>query len=305
MSAIRAGQVGWIGTGKMGAPMASHLAAAGVAIQVFDTRPASYAALLGDRVLAADSIEQIGRGCDVVFTSIPDDSVLLSVIEGDGKHPGLAASMARGAILVETSTVSPGASQRASECLVAAGVRYVCAPVSGSTAIAQSGGLTVLASGDRTAWDEVEELLARYSARRFWLGEGDAARYMKLVLNTLVGATASVLGEALLLGERGGLTRADMMNVILESAVSSPLLKYKTDTVTGLDRSPAFRLDQMVKDFSLIIDAARNEDLELEVATLIFDQYQAANAEGRAGEDFFALVDWIGEAATGRQGSAG
>lgn len=305
MSATKAGPVGWIGTGKMGAPMVAHLAGSGQALQVFDARPASYAALLTETVTAAPGIEAIGQNCGVVFTSIPDDSALIAIVEGQGGSGGLARSMAAGSILVETSTVSPEASQQAARALQAAGIRYVRAPVSGSTSIAQAGGLTVLASGDKSAWDEVETLLAQYSARRFWLGEGDAARYMKLVLNTLVGATASVLGEALLLGERGGLSRADMMDVILESAVTSPLLKYKKDTVVGLDTDPAFQLDQMVKDYSLIIAAARKENIEMEVAELVLEQYQTAAQAGRAAQDFFALVDWIGDAAHPRQDSAG
>ncbi len=297
MAATTTAGVGWIGTGKMGAPMALHLLRAGIALQVQDANPASCAGLVAAGATQAADSDSLARGCRIVFTSIPDDQALLALVEGRGALQGLARSLAPGSLLVETSTVSPEASQRVGQVLAAAGLGYVCAPVSGSTAIAQAGRLTVLASGDAAAWAEVEPILALYSARRFWLGAGDGARYMKLVLNTLVGATASVLGEALLLGEKGGLTRPQMMEVILESAVTSPLLTYKKDTVVGTETLPAFRLDQMVKDFSLILAAARQERIELEVSALILQQYQAAAQAGRAGQDFFALVDWIADAA--------
>lgn len=296
MSSVTERLVGWIGVGKMGAPMARHLAAAGVSLQVFDMRPASYVDLLGDKVVAANSIQLVGASCDIVFSSIPDDAVLLSLVEGETGDKGLAASMPSGSILVETSTVSPEASQRVASQLEAKGIGYVRAPVSGSTALAQTAGLTVLASGPRAHYDAVEPLLALFSKRRFWLGNGDGARYMKLVLNTMVGATASILGESLRLGEHGGLSRKDMMEVILESAVTSPLLEYKKGTIVGTDPETAFRLDQMVKDFSLIVAAARRENIELDVANLILEQYQQAAQNGRAGEDFFALIDWIAEA---------
>lgn len=305
MAATGTGQVGWIGTGKMGAPMALHLVRASVAMMVHDAVAGSCAPLVeAGAKLAADG-DSLGRACDLVFTCIPDDAALIAVIEGQAPTLGLARTMAPGSILVETSTVSPEASQRVGRALGARGIRYVCAPVSGSTAIAQAGKLTVLASGDAQAWAEVEPLLAHYSARRFWLGASDAARFMKLVLNTMVGATASVLGEALLLGERGGLSRAQMIEVILESAVTSPLLAYKKDTITGAQTEPAFRLDQMVKDFSLILAAARKEQVELEVAALILQQYRAAAQAGRAGQDFFALVDWIADAGVPDEDRAG
>lgn len=297
MSAIGTGQVGWIGTGKMGAPMAMHLARAGLPLQVHDSNPTSCTGPISEGATLAQDCDSLGQGCSVVFTCIPDDAALIAVVEGHGAIKGLARSMARGSILVETSTVSPEASQQVARVLEAAGIRYICAPVSGSTAIAQAGKLTVLASGDVSAWPEVEPMIVLYSARQFWLGPSDAARYMKLVLNTLVGATASVLGEALLLGEKGGLSREAMMDVILESAVSSPLLAYKKQTVIGAETAPAFRLDQMVKDFSLILAAAKQEHIEMEVAALILQQYRAAAHAGREGQDFFALVDWIADAA--------
>lgn len=305
MSVTKARQVGWIGTGKMGAPMAMHLARAGVALQVHDANAASCAGLVAAGARQMSDSDSLGRACAVIFTCIPDDSSLLALVEGRGATQGLARSMAQGSILIETSTVSPEASQRVSRGLSTAGIRYVCAPVSGSTTIAQAGKLTVLASGDEGAWAEVEPLVEHYSARRFWLGASDTARYMKLVLNTLVGATASVLGEALLLGEKGGLTRTQMMDVILESAVASPLLHYKKETVVGADATPAFRLDQMVKDFTLILAAARQAHIEMEVAALIQRQYRDAAQAGREGQDFFALVDWIADAALSDRHRAG
>lgn len=288
--------VGWIGAGKMGAPMAAHIVGAGHDLTVLDARPEACEELVGLGAKLADRIQGLGEACEIVFSSIPDDKVLIALVEGDDGAPGLADTMMPGSVLVETSTVSPEASDQVANALAARDIRYVCAPVSGSTAVAKAAKLTVLASGDKSGFDDALPLISRYSSRQFWLGEGGSARYMKLVLNTMVGATASILGEALALGEKGGLSRAAMMEVILESVVASPLIGYKKETVVNHDLTPAFRLDQMVKDFSLIISAAQRERIELEVCDLILRQYQRASASGRADQDFFALVDWLEEA---------
>lgn len=279
--------VGWIGVGKMGAPMAGHLLKGGIDVTVFDARPENSAAMEERGARTAESIEAVGSACNVIFTSIPDDTALASVVTT------LAPAMRKNAILIDTSTVSPKASSEAARVLADHGLRYLRAPVSGSTTIAAAANLTILASGDESAWKEVEPLVTLFSSERLYLGPADEARFMKLVLNTLVGASASVLGEAILLGEHGGLDRAQMMDVILKSAVSSPLLGYKRETVVVDASEPAFRLDQMVKDFSLILAAAKSEHIDMDVSALILKQYEAAAQDGMEGRDFFALVDWI------------
>ena len=158
--------------------------------------------------------------------------------------------------------------------------------------MAENASLTILASGDKAAWDAALPFLEAVSAKRFMLGMGDEARYMKLVINTLVGASSAILAEALSLGERGGLARSDMMQVICESAVASPLFRYKTAAVVADDYAPAFSVEQMIKDFSLIADAARHEKVPLMVNGLILEIYRAAANSGLGEEDFFSLVKW-------------
>ena len=154
-------------------------------------------------------------------------------------------------------------------------------------------GLTALASGDAAAWETVSPLIDVLAARKFYLGPGEEARYMKLVLNALVGAMASVLGEALVLGEKGGLSPAQMMEVIGQSAVASPLLEYKREMIARMDFSPAFSVHQMIKDFTLITDAARDKQVPMFVANLILQQYTAASNAGYSEKDFFALFEWM------------
>jgi 3-hydroxyisobutyrate dehydrogenase len=161
--------------------------------------------------------------------------------------------------------------------------------------MAENATLTILASGSEPAWQAVLPYLKMMSQRQFHLGSGEEARYMKLVINTLVGGLSALLAEALSLGQSGGLSRASMMEVIGESAVASPLLKYKMATVVADDFSPAFTVAQMIKDFTLISDAAREKGVPLLTTGLILEQYRAAANAGLKDEDFFALVKWHSE----------
>ncbi len=283
--------IGWIGAGKMGAPMIRNLLAAGTKVAVTEPDRQVIRDLERAGAVNAGSLDQHSRN-DVVFSTLPNDKVLREVVLGTQAATGLIHHMTRGSIFVEMSTVSPGCSAEIAAALRECGVAYLRAPLSGSTALAEKAALTVLASGDQAAWTTVLPMIRLLSARQFYLGAGEEARYMKLVINTLVGASSAILAEAVALGESGGLSRASMMDVICESAVASPLFKYKSDAVVSDDYAPAFTIAQMIKDFSLISDAGRANGVPLLTTGLILELYRAAANSGLRDQDFFALVKW-------------
>ena len=283
---------GWIGVGKMGNPMATRLIEAGHALTICDPLAENRASLVARGASIASTAGELVQRCTVIFSTIPNDAVLSALIWGD-ESAGLLAQIPAGAIFVEMSTVSPQLSEKIARELALRGVAYLRCPVSGSTTLARSGKLTVLASGDQAAWDALSETLDLLAARKFYLGTGEEARYMKLVLNTLVGATAAILGEALVLGEAGGLTAPAMMEVIAESAIASPLIRYKKEMIEMMDFSPAFSVLQMMKDFTLITEAGRDKQIPMFAANMILQQFIAAANAGDSQQDFFALFDWM------------
>lgn len=285
---------GWIGAGKMGAPMIRNLLAENFSVRVTEPSASQLDALVAAGATAASSLSSHDTS-DIVFATLPNDRVLLDVVLGTKEKPGLAATMAKGSSFVEMSTVSPECSERIATAFEKRGVNYLRAPISGSTALAEQRNLTILASGDKAAWDVGLPAFKVMSTRQFYLGEGDEARFMKLVLNTLVGASSALVSEALALGASGGLSRKSMMDVISESAVASPLLKYKADAIVAGDYTPAFTIEQMIKDFSLISDAARSKGVPLFATNLILELYRAAANAGLQEQDFFALVKWHSE----------
>ena len=281
-------RVGWAGIGKMGAPMSRRVLEHGYPLSVYEPLPENRASVVAQGADVAHSLEDLVEVSAVIMLTIPNDAILRQLTLGPA---ALADLLKPGQILVEMSTVSPELSAEVAETLSRKNVAYLRAPVSGSTVTASSGMLSVMVSGPEADYRKVEPILASFSSKQFYLGEGEEARYLKLVLNALVGATAALLGEALTLGLKGNLSVETMLNVICESAVASPLISYKRDLLVNRNFDPAFSVSQMMKDFDLILGAAKSDHVPMYLASMIRQQYEAAYADGLAEKDFFVLFE--------------
>jgi 3-hydroxyisobutyrate dehydrogenase-like beta-hydroxyacid dehydrogenase len=263
----------WIGLGKIGLPMAARLAKAGFEVRGFDIDPARRAAAEKRGI----AISEKTAGAKLVFTSMPSGEALLQLVKelrlGD-------------ALLVETSTISPEASKQVAETVGP----YLRSPISGSTTLAESGTLTVFASGPRAAFEQARPALAAFSRAQIWLGEGEEARYAKLAVNLMVAVTAGMMGEALALATRGGIDWQAILEVIGESAVASPLVKYKLDPLKRRDFTPAATNALVKKDLDLIVAAAAAAGVPVPLAQHMQSIYRDMLAAGRADEDFFSVA---------------
>ncbi len=279
--------IGWIGLGKMGTPIVRNLLAAGFDVTVYDVDAARVeeAVRLGAR--RAEDVASVGRSAPLVFSIIPDDAVLRKIALG--AH-GVIENAHDGTVYIDMSTVSPTASGEVRDAARKRGMGYICAPVSGSTVLADKAQLTVFASGPQGAYARALPVFQAMSARQYYVGEDQQARYLKLAINHLVGSTAVLLAEALTLGTKGGLDWAEMLEVIGESVAASPLVKYKLDPLKKRDFSPAFSSRQMLKDMSLVVDAGAQAGVPMTAAALVREQF-ARYAEGDGADlDFFSIV---------------
>ncbi len=274
----------FVGVGKMGLPMAGHLAAAGHAVSVFDPAPArcELAAAKGLAVVA-DLARAIATA-PVILSSLPDDAALLQVA-GD-----VAAHARAGAVWIDTSTVSPEASRAAAERAGARGVACLRAPVSGNSAMAERAALTVFVSGPRAAYEANEPLFACWGPQRFWLGEDEQARVAKLAVNLLIVGTSTMLAEALALGERGGLERQALWDVVEASAAASPIVRAKAPALRAHDYTPTFTVDQMRKDVALIRAAAAALQVPTPVADVAAAALERAADRGANGDDYAVVI---------------
>lgn len=269
-------KIAWIGVGKLGHPMAGHAGAAHD-LTVFDTVEANAAAFPS----RAQSVTDAVRDAAVVFSTIPNDAVLRAVAAE--ARPAMASD----AVFVDMSTVSPGASE---EVAAMEGGPYLRAPVSGSVSHAEKGILTTLCSGPREAFERVRPIFESFSTNVYHVGEAEEARYLKLVINNMVGATSALLAESLTLGRKGGLDWKTMLDVINDSAVASPLVKYKVGPLTERDFAPAFTTTQMIKDVSLVVDAAQAVGTQTPLAEKTLAMMRETAEAGMGEEDFVATV---------------
>jgi len=280
-------RIGWIGIGKMGSPMARAVLSAGYAVTVLEPLIENRASTVAAGAGVADSIEELAARSDVILTTVAQDDVLHDLVFGDG---GLAQHLASRHVFVDVSTVSPRLSAEIGDVLAARAVDYLRAPVSGSTATAQSAQLTAMVSGPKRAWALVKPVLACFAARQFWVGEREEARYLKLAINVLVGGTSALLAEALAVGRAGGLPVSVLMDVICQSAVGSPLLAYKHQAIVGNDFDPSFSISQMIKDFELICEVVRQTDGPAELSEAVRRRFEAARRRGLGDRDYFVVT---------------
>ncbi len=264
--------IGWLGLGKIGLPMAARLVKAGFEVRGYDVDAVRRELAAGRGIEVTENLE----GAELLFTSMPTEGALLQLV------PELKGT----ALLVETSTIGPDTSKKVAETVGP----YLRSPISGSTTLAEAGTLTVFASGPRAAFEKARPALAAFSKAQIWLGEGEQARYAKLAVNLMVAVTAGMMGEALALATRGGIGWEAMLDVIGESAVGSPLVKYKLDPLKRRDFSPAATNALVKKDLDLIVAAAQAAGVPVPLAEHMHAVYKEMLSSGRAEDDFFSVA---------------
>lgn len=273
-----------VGVGKMGLPMAGHFHAGGHAVTVSDADTPRLELARGQGLQVAEDAGAAMAMADIIVSSLPNDAALRQVVAQ------VAVSARRGSIYIDTSTVSQQASAEGAQLLAKAGVAYLRTTVSGNNKMAESAQLTVMASGPRAAYDAALPLLKLLGPHQFYLGEGEQARLMKLVVNLMIAQTSAMLSEALTLGRKGGLDWGDMWQVLGASAVASPIVKAKAVQLGARDFAPTFTVEQMIKDLDLILDAGCAVHAPLPQTALTHQLMHAAVAQGDGQDDYAAII---------------
>ena len=284
---LASNHVAFIGLGKMGLPMSALLARAGYAVLAYDRSETQSVAARGQGISIAGSATEAVGGRPLAITSLPDDAALRAVMLGP---QGIVQAMAPKSILIETSTVSAEVS---AEVAVAAGARevaYLRAPMSGNASIVHTGALTCFVSGPREAFDTVKPLLATFTRAQTYLGANEEARYAKLAVNLMIAASAVMMAESLALARKGGIAWQDILNVFDDSAIASPMVKYKTTPLRSRDFESTFSCRQMAKDLDLILAAGHAVGVPLQLAAQVRETYAALIAHGDGEDDFISTV---------------
>ena len=275
--------MGLIGLGNMGSAIAERLLASGCDLTVHNRTPEKAESLRPQGAKVARAAAELAADVDLVLTSLADDAALESVAAD-------VASAARpGTVLVDLSTVSPGASARVAALAEEAALLYLRAPVSGNPSVVRAGNLTFIVSGPREARERAEPVLLTIGRALHDVGEEEQARVVKLAVNLVIGGLAELMAEALVLSEASGVSRAALLETLGDSAAGAPFVKYKTEPLLRDDYSATFTTRLMEKDVDLMLEEAAASGLHLPLAAEIKARIRSAIDAGYGDDDFMAL----------------
>jgi 3-hydroxyisobutyrate dehydrogenase-like beta-hydroxyacid dehydrogenase len=287
-------KAGFIGLGHMGNPIAGRLLAHGYHVSVYDTDPVKTQAIAKQGAGVAKNVVELARTCDVLLSSLINDEVVRSVYSGP---EGVFAAARSGTVVLEMSTISPESSRELHRLGKQKGIEVLDVAVSGSTPAAEQGTLTLLVGGNQELFDAAAPIFQVVAKQYFLLGGPGSGTTMKLVVNTLLGVGMQAIAEAVVLGEKSGLDRGRLLEVLSKTAVIASAHVGKLARVANNDYSPQFPLRLMNKDFQLILEAAAREHLSLPATEAAFRVNSDELARGKD-EDFSAVL-WRMEEAAG------
>jgi 3-hydroxyisobutyrate dehydrogenase-like beta-hydroxyacid dehydrogenase len=288
-------RLGWIGTGRMGSVLASRLLEHDCDLTVYNRTRAKAEPLAkrGARIVdrPADLADR-----DMVIISVAGSRDFVEVMTG---AQGLLANGDHvPSMVIDTSTVSMDVSQAIREKAAELGSTLLAAPVSGNPKVARAGKLSLAVSGPRQAFEQALPYLKMLGKSVTYVGEGEAARLVKICHNLILGVVTQILAETTVLAERGGIPRADYLEFINGSVMGSTFTRYKTPAFVGLDFTPTFTGHLLRKDFELGLDAARQLNVPLPVAALTHQIVVSLIGNGLGEGDFAALLELEARAAS-------
>jgi 3-hydroxyisobutyrate dehydrogenase len=281
-------RIGFIGLGVMGSGMASRLAESGYDVTVYNrTRSkADEVAELGARV--AETPSEAAREAEVVMMSLADQHVVESIVFGE---EGVMSTLAKGGYVVDMSTVPPGFARDLGERAVASGHRALDACVLGAPFHARSGELRVMVGGEEADFDALSGIFETIGKEVTYLGGNGMGATMKLVLNMLMGVQMPALAEAVVFGERAGLPRDKILDMIAKSGYSSPVMAFRCMLMgqRAFD-NPSFKLGLMRKDMMLVLDECKELGVPLPVSETAYAMLTAARQQGLGDLDVAAML---------------
>src|SRR6201981_1682604 len=245
--------LGFAGVGYMGRPIARRLLESGFKLTAYDRDQSKAEELIQYGGKVALSVSELSSNCNVVLSCLPSDEAVLDIYRGPD---GVFASARPGSRVIDLSTVYPETSQELSKRGSERGLDVLDVTMSGSSPAAENGLLTLFGGGNKDCFESAESIFRVIAKKYFHLGPSGSGATMKLVVNTLLGIGMQAIAEAVALGEKAGLDRNRLLDVLSQTAVVAPAHAGKLQRARKSDYSPQFPIRLMNKDFRLIFNLA-------------------------------------------------
>jgi 3-hydroxyisobutyrate dehydrogenase-like beta-hydroxyacid dehydrogenase len=286
--------LGFIGLGVMGGRMVKRLLDAGHSITGYNRTKSKAQWLLDAGMKWADSPRAVAEPCDLVLSMIANNSALRAVTEGSD---GILAGLRAGKIYVEMSTVSPAAIRGLAKQVEAKGADMLDAPVSGSSITLEEGKLSFMVGGKREVFEKVLPYLQAIGPKATYVGGHGLAASMKIATNLSLAVQMLAFSEGLLLAEKSGIARATAVEVLLNSVMASPMVKYRGPFVLKMPDEAIFDVNMMQKDLLLALEMGRQLDVPLPTTAVTNQMLTTTRAMGMADKDFAVMFEALAKMA--------
>src|ERR671918_2448532 len=280
--------VGFAGLGVMGSRMAKRLLDAGHEVRGWNRTKEKGAWLVDAGMRWSETPRAVAETSEITFSMLTDTEALRAVTGGDD---GILAGLGSGKVYVDMSTVSPAASREIAEEVAARGASMLDAPVSGSVITLEEGRLSIMVGGDPETVARAEPVLRDIGPKVTRVGGNGQAALMKIATNLSLAVQMLSFSEGVLLAERGGISREDAVEVLVNSVIASPMVKYRGPFVLGMPEEAWFDVDMMQKDLLLALEMGRDLDVPLPTTAVTNELLTAARGMGLAGEDFAVIFE--------------
>jgi 3-hydroxyisobutyrate dehydrogenase-like beta-hydroxyacid dehydrogenase len=280
--------LGFVGLGVMGSEMVSRLLSKGHTVTGYNRTRAKAQRLIDRGMKWGDSPRAVCAAADVTFTMVTNEKALAAIMEGP---EGILSAVASGKFLIDMSTVNPHYSRSVAAKARAKGADMIDAPVSGSVITLQEGKLSVMVGGRRETFDRLKPILDDIGPKVTYVGDNGLALSMKIATNLSLAVQMMAFCEGVLLAEKSGIAREVAVDVLTNSAIASPMIKYRGPFVLTMPAEAWFDVNMMQKDMMLALDMGRALDIPLPTTAVANEFLTAARGMGFAQQDFAVVFE--------------
>jgi 3-hydroxyisobutyrate dehydrogenase len=287
-------KLGFVGLGVMGGELVNRLLTKGHSVTGYNRTRAKAEWLVKAGMHWANSPREVAAAADVVFSMVTNSAALQAIVEGPD---GILAGLTPGKVYVDISTVSPEYSRAVATKVREKGADMVDSPVSGSVITLQEGKLSVMVGGRKETFEKIKPLLLDIGPKVTYVGDNGLALVMKIAANLSLAVQMLAFSEGVLLAEKSGISRTVAVEVLTNSAIASPMVKYRGPFVLELPKEAWFNVNMMQKDMLLALELGRKLDVPMPSTAVTNEFLTAARGMGLVEEDFAVVFDVLAQMA--------
>jgi 2-hydroxy-3-oxopropionate reductase len=281
--------IGFIGLGIMGKPMAKNLLKAGHKLVVYDIVDASVRELVEAGATAGSSAKDVASRNQLIITMLPNSPHVKTAVLGKN---GVIEGAAPGSVLVDMSSIAPLASREVAAALAIKGVEMLDAPVSGGEPKAIDGTLAIMVGGKEAVFNKVKDVLLKMGSSAVLCGDIGAGNVTKLANQVIVALNIAAMSEAFVLAAKAGVDPERVFDAIKGGLAGSTVLNAKAPMVLAGNYKPGFRIELHIKDLQNALDTAHEIGVPIPLTSQVMEMMQALKVDGKQGEDHAGLIQF-------------